>query len=164
MSSSYVTSSNESSDEGEYESSAVSESVDESSAVSEVEEVKVEKKSEKKSDPKSEKKNSKKKDGKITLEDTIITSDYAKKVKPEHYKFYYLEKDPDFEKIIKAFEPGEDDMEMFKGTNKRNRMIYPVEEGYFDWEEEHYKNFYDYLKENKFEGLKKTDKVRIAFQ
>lgn len=164
MSSSYVTSSHESSDEGEYESSAVSEAVDESSEVSKVEEVKVEKKSEKKSEPKSTRKSSKKKDGKITLEDTIITSDYAKKVKPAHYKFYYLEKDPDFEKIIEAFEPGEEDMEMFKGTNKRNRMIYPIKDGYMDWEEEHYEKFYDYLKENKFNGLEKIDKVRIVFQ
>ena len=50
----------------------------------------------------------------------------------------YLEKDENFQELAMRFEPGEDDIEIFKGTKHRNRMIYPIEDDYEDFENKHY--------------------------
>lgn len=100
----------------------------------------------------------------MTLEDTIITKEIADKVKKKHYKYYYVQPDPEFELLVKRFEPDEDDLEMFKGTNKRSRMIYSNDDKkYFDWENEKEKEFFEYLKENGYKDYESIEKVPFIF-
>lgn len=160
MSSERESSSSSSKDDASVESSEVSGSdseVSQSSSV--VEEVKVDKSKKKSKSPAVDKKIED-----LTIEDTFVGKAYEKKIPKKFYQYYYIHPDPEFEDLVKHFEPGEDDLEMFKGTKKRNRMIYPVEKDkYLDWEIEKFDEFYEFLVEEKFEGLKDIDMVHFEF-
>lgn len=60
----------------------------------------------------------------ISLADTFITHDYYAEIHPKHYKYYKIMSDSYFKKLVNMFEPDEDDIYLYKGTDYQIKQIY----------------------------------------
>lgn len=88
--------------------------------------------------------------------------DLIAKVKPEHHKYYLVEKNPEIDDIIKRFEPGEDDIEIKIGEEKSRMIFFNERNKYHQWELDRYDQFMEFLEEKEFEFFSDLDFVSGA--
>lgn len=87
----------------------------------------------------------------IKIKDTIITEEMRPLVKKEDYKYYYISEDVKVPKVAHYLEPDEEIKFCMHGTPQQERLIFPVDENYSDYEEEQYQKLWEYMEQNSIE-------------
>jgi hypothetical protein len=83
----------------------------------------------------------------IAIGQTILTQEMSTKVDEEDYIYYKVEDGVRPPKDSYHFEPSEEDMVLSPGTKHWQRLIFPEQKGYYEYEEEIYQQFQEHVEE-----------------
>jgi hypothetical protein len=77
----------------------------------------------------------------IRLEDTVITEEMKPHINEDDYKYYYIPRDVKPPKIAYFYEPDYDTKIFLGGTKNQERLIFPPNEEWEEYEEEQFEKF-----------------------
>jgi hypothetical protein len=84
----------------------------------------------------------------IALTQTMLTYEMSTKVEESDYIYYKVEDGIRPSKEVALFQPSEDDLVFNSGTKDWQRLIFPECSEYYEYEEDIYEQFLDYVEDN----------------